>query len=88
MTSELTLPLLELPKRKKNKNTPLKRIRKKCLDCSGGSSKEVRLCNIPTCPLYIFRSGKSLRKKRILNEEEKETLRKRFKANINPNTRN
>ena len=34
-------------------------IRLKCLDCSGGSSKEVRMCNITTCPLHPFRFGKT-----------------------------
>ena len=37
--------------------TPFRAIRAKCLDCSGGSSYEVRLCVIPECPLYIYRMG-------------------------------
>ena len=37
--------------------SPLKAIRKNCLDCSGNSSKEVELCVIPECPLYPFRFG-------------------------------
>lgn len=32
-------------------------IRKNCLDCSAGSSKEVALCVIPDCPLYPYRFG-------------------------------
>jgi len=39
--------------------TPLKAIRKNCLDCSGGSPKEVKLCHIEDCPLYQFRFGKN-----------------------------
>ncbi len=38
--------------------TPIKAIRKKCLDCSGGSSKEVDLCPIKDCNLYPYRYGK------------------------------
>lgn len=34
-------------------------IRLYCLDCSGGSPKEVTLCVIGDCPLYPFRFGNS-----------------------------
>lgn len=39
--------------------TPVKAIRKKCLDCSGDSHKEVRECIISDCPLHPFRMGKN-----------------------------
>ena len=45
--------------------TPLKAIRKKCLDCSGHSQKEVRECVIPGCPLYPYRMGKNPARKGI-----------------------
>lgn len=38
--------------------TPLKAIRAKCLDCSAGSAKEVRLCPVKSCPLWEYRFGK------------------------------
>jgi hypothetical protein len=38
--------------------TPMKAIRKKCLDCSGNSSLEVELCLIKDCSLYPYRFGK------------------------------
>jgi len=38
--------------------TPLKAIRLKCLDCCGGSRKEVRLCPAKDCPLWPYRFGK------------------------------
>lgn len=38
--------------------TPCKAIRKYCLDCSGGSRKEVAICRIPECPLWEYRFGK------------------------------
>ncbi len=37
--------------------TPMQAIRKKCLDCSNNSPKEVTLCPIPECELYPFRFG-------------------------------
>ena len=48
------------------KMTRGKAIRKYCLDCSGGSSKEVTKCPFLECPLYGFRrSGKGSRAKAI-----------------------
>jgi len=38
--------------------TPIKSIRAKCLDCSGGSRKEVAECSIVDCPLHAYRFGK------------------------------
>lgn len=38
--------------------TPMKAIRKKCLDCSGGELKQVRECPIKTCTLWPYRMGK------------------------------
>lgn len=39
-------------------DTPIKAIRKKCLDCSGGQYSEVEKCTVKDCPLYLFRFGK------------------------------
>lgn len=39
------------------KLTPMRAIRKKCLDCCCGSSNEVKLCTAKDCPLWIYRSG-------------------------------
>ena len=38
--------------------TPIKSIREKCIDCSGGQLKEVRLCPVTDCALYPYRMGK------------------------------
>lgn len=38
--------------------TPLKAIRAKCLECSCGQAKEVRLCILKNCSLYPYRMGK------------------------------
>jgi hypothetical protein len=47
--------------------TPLRSIKKYCLDCSGGSIKEVKTCNIKDCPLYKFRLGTNPNRKGIGN---------------------
>ncbi len=39
--------------------TASKAIRAKCLDCSGGSTLEVKECPIAECPLYPWRFGKN-----------------------------
>lgn len=70
----------------KNKSiSPLRSIRLKCLDCMAGSSNEVKLCVSPDCALFPFRFGKrpeGTYKKRVLSEEQKEVLRKRFAKSI------
>jgi len=42
----------------KKYRTAIPSIRKWCIECSGGSFKEVRLCPSKNCPLYLFRMGK------------------------------
>lgn len=37
--------------------TPIKSIRKYCLECSGGQYGEVRYCPLEKCPLYPYRLG-------------------------------
>jgi hypothetical protein len=60
--------------------SPLKAIRAKCLECSNGSSNEVKMCNIVDCELYDFRFGKNpFRKKRVLSEEQKAVMVERLK---------
>jgi len=39
-------------------DTPLKAIRKKCLDCSYWQPKEVRECKVIKCPIYPYRFGR------------------------------
>lgn len=48
----------------KKQLTPIKAIRTKCLECSGRSYKEARLCVIPDCPLYPYRMGKNPNRKK------------------------
>lgn len=45
--------------------TPLKAIRAKCVDCSGGHFKEVRGCPVEDCALWLFRFGKNPARKGV-----------------------
>lgn len=38
--------------------TPLRAIRRKCLDCCCGSSQEVSLCSVHDCSLHPYRFGR------------------------------
>ena len=40
------------------KQSPLKQIRRQCVECCGGSVKEVRFCPSTECPLWYLRFGK------------------------------
>jgi hypothetical protein len=39
------------------KLTPIKAIRQHCIECSGDSTKEVKICELADCPLYPYRMG-------------------------------
>lgn len=61
--------------------TPMKAIRAKCLDCSCGSSNEVKLCPVTSCPLFPFREGRNPNiAKRELTEEQREAIKARLMA--------
>jgi hypothetical protein len=40
------------------KQSPLKQIRKQCLECCGNDLKTIRFCHSTDCPLWLFRFGK------------------------------
>lgn len=40
------------------KLTPMKAIRKKCLDCCCNQQVEVKTCSSEKCPLHAYRMGK------------------------------
>ena len=60
------------------RESPLKAIRLKCFDCSGGSANEVKLCPVTNCELYPFRFGKNPNRKPP-TDEQREKMRERFK---------
>ena len=41
-----------------NNDTPLKSIRKRCLKCCAGSTKEVKICHLEQCTLWDYRFGR------------------------------
>lgn len=56
---------IEPNKAKKKKKIPrgagkyLDAIKKKCIDCCGGQSREVKLCPAEDCPLWKYRQGRN-----------------------------
>ena len=59
-------------------NTPIKTIRKKCLDCCSGKVKEVRLCQAVECALYPYRFGRRPDKATV------DTLKRFYTENVEP----
>ena len=41
-----------------SKKSVMRAIKAKCLDCSADDRNEVKLCEIETCPLWVYRMGK------------------------------
>ncbi|WP_162685485.1 hypothetical protein [Roseovarius amoyensis] len=40
-------------------SSPIKAIRRNCVECAGGSEAEARKCTATTCPLWPFRMGRN-----------------------------
>lgn len=59
--------------------SPLKAIKKFCLECSGDSPSEVKCCPVFRCPLYQYRFGKSGRT-RSMTDEQKQAAAERLKS--------
>ena len=57
--------------------TPVKAIKKHCLECSGNSKKELRECVINNCPLYPYRMGKNPNRKGIKNNGSSNVLQQK-----------
>ena len=69
-----------MAKRMKLFKTPIKAIRMKCLDCTCGQVKEIRLCPIINCPLYPYRMGRRPDKATV------DTLKEFYGENVEPTT--
>jgi len=60
--------------------TPVRTIRKFCLECMSGQYSEVEACKSERCWLFPYRMGKNpKRKKRQLTEQQKAKLRENLK---------
>lgn len=70
-----TVPANECVKNK----SPLKAIRAHCLECVGGSYREVKLCPCTKCELYPFRFGKNPFRKVSMSDEQKAAIAERLK---------
>jgi hypothetical protein len=66
--------------------TPLKAIRRRCLDFSGGCKSEVRDCWDVACALHPFRLGENPNRK--MSEERRALAAACLKANIERGKRN
>ena len=62
------------------RNTPIKAIRLKCLDCCCGSSDVVAQCPCDDCSLHPYRFGKNPYVK--LSDEERERRSKQARENL------
>ena len=59
---------------------PVKAIRAFCVECSNGSTTEIKECPVNKCPLYPFRFGKNpYRQRREMTEEQKQVLADRLR---------
>mgnify|MGYP001026170220 CR=1 FL=1 len=67
------------------KQSPLKQIRKQCLDCCGSSVKTARFCHSVDCPLWLFRFGKF--PKTIIREYGKKFEQLFYKGNFKKGAR-
>jgi hypothetical protein len=63
--------------------TPLKAIKRHCLDCSGRSKEAVRNCQYVTCELHLNRHGKNPNRK--AKPEQREKAAARLRANLTRN---
>ena len=61
-------------------DTPIKAIRKNCLDCCCGQVKEIRLCPVVSCACYPYRMG------RRPDEATVDTLKEFYGENVEPTT--
>ena len=60
--------------------SPLKAIRQHCLECSCGSTYEVKNCVIHDCNLYSFRLGSNPYRTRSMTDEQKQAAAERLKS--------
>ena len=62
-----------------DKKTPVKAIRKYCLECCLEKPSEVRLCAAKDCALWPYRMGKNPFHQRKMTDKQKHDATKRIK---------
>jgi len=65
-----------------HKRRPMAAIRAHCLECCGGSSKEVEQCTAPGCNLYPYRFGKDPNRAPA-SEKQREAARQNVRKALN-----
>lgn len=60
--------------------SPLKAIRAHCIECSCGSTSEVKNCVIRDCELWTFRMGNNPFRTRSMTDEQKQAAAERLKS--------
>lgn len=62
-------------------HSPMKAIKQNCIECSGGSAYEAKLCTCTSCPLYPFRFGRNPFHKRsnTMTDEQKKEVAERLR---------
>ncbi len=63
------------------KLSPMRAIRKFCLDCCGGQRNEVTHCTDPDCALFEYRLGK---RPETVEKEQKEKPKRSFQRTRTP----
>ena len=59
--------------------SPLKAIRKHCIECNCGVQSEVKECCVTKCYLWPFRFGNNpYRKSKTISEEQKQKIKERL----------
>ena len=51
--------------------TPMQAIRAKCLDCSCYQHREIANCGVYACPLWAYRPGSGMKRRRAINPPNK-----------------
>ena len=69
-----------------HKRRPMAAIRQHCLECCGGSSKEVERCTAPGCNLYPYRFGKDPNRAPA-SEKQREAARRNIRKALNQRSR-
>ena len=59
--------------------SPLKAVRRKCIECAGGSADSAAKCKMYSCPLWDYRFGTNpYKKERNISEDERKMLKEIF----------
>ena len=58
--------------------SPLRAIRRHCIECFSWTVSEIAKCSSPMCPLFPYRFGHDPGNKKGFTDEQKEVMRERM----------